>query len=253
MALSKGIIDRAFDAGSENPSLYLKRYPAAMRPQKGGYEIQCTPQEIASVISQVRSYLTGKRMLCIGTETLGAERFMAENMGIEQIDYIGSALTSNMIGLSNSDATLKQVSEPSGLYDLITLFGHVTISLDKLMDFAKIGTHVVCLGTAPLSKNPEIRALWMGVRRKYMTMLQTGARDYETGTGVVKVLYVKNSAIPSTPSPVVIDDKIEEESEQWNESELAIMARQHEEKEAPYGRKLDGTPKKKRGRQAVAA
>jgi len=255
--LSKGIIDRAFDAGTENPSLYLKRYPAAIRPPKGGYEIQCTPQELAAVISQVRSYMTGKRMLCLGTETLGAERFMAENMGITELDYIGSALATNVIGLSNSNVTLKQVKEPTGTYDVITVFGHVKITLHQLMDFAKIGTHVICIGVATAAKNAELRSLWMGMRRKYMTMLQTGARDYETGTGVVKVLYVKTPAIPSIPSPVVVED--EEESEpfpnvlsnggQWTDEEKAVM----EAQQAPYGRKADGTPKKRPGRQAVAA
>lgn len=254
--LSKGIIDRAFDAGTYNPAVYLRRYPAAMRPKQGGYEIQCTPQEIASLISQVRSYLTGKRMLCLGTETLGAERFIAENCGMEEMDilnpsysaiFIGGVHALNSKGLEQNDIKSKQVHIPSGVYDLITIFGKPSMNIDQIMEFAKIGTHVVCLGTSALSKNPEMRSLWMGMRKKYMTMLQTGARDYETGVGIVKVLYVKNSPTPSLASPVVIEDDM-----QWNEEEKEILHRQHELKEAPYGRKKDGTPKSRPGRPVVA-
>ncbi len=253
MALSLGLIDRAFDAGVSDPALYYRRYPKVQWRPKGGYEIQCTPQELAAVISNIRSYLPGKRMLCIGSESLGAERFMAENMSIKEIDYIGTALKRNLDEVDGTGITIKKVSQPEGQYDLITVFGKPSMSIDQIMDFTKINGFIVCLGIGTASKQPELRTFWMGMRKKFMTMLQTGARDYETGVGIVKVLYGKTKIAP--PNAPIEPETVMVASGKGVEKDIDALMDQEEKQsativdsEAPYGRKKDGSPKKKPGR-----
>ncbi len=183
-----GLIDRAFLCGSHDPVKYYKKFPRSVWNQKGGYEIQATPQELASVISMSRAWIKGHRMLSVGTETLGSERFIAENLGVLEMDYIGTALDGNL----KTNFKVNKVNVPSGKYDLVTVFG--TGKIEALLPFTKLGTLVVFLGIGRLAANPTLRAGWMGIRKKHMTMLQSGGQDWEMGCGVVKILFETKGA-----------------------------------------------------------
>lgn len=198
-----GLIDRAFLCGSHDPARYYKKYPRITWAPKGGYEIQSTPSEIAAVISQVRSYLRGHRMLCIGTETLGAERFIAENCGILEMDYIGDALPKNVLGLQDSNVKVTVAKGMVGDYDLITVFGQQPINLELLGNHSKIGTFIIFLGISVAGNGaaPAARSGWLAARKKYMSMLQTGGADYETGVGVVRVLFLPEG---KNPNPTLV-------------------------------------------------
>ncbi len=194
-----GLIARAFLAGSHDPSKYYKKYPKAQWIPKGKYELQTTPGEIAAVITHTKPYLRGKRMLCVGTETLGSERFIAESLGILEMDVIGEALPDNVTALKETK-TVNLGKAPSGTYDIITAFGQADIS--KVIQHCKVGTFVVCLDVGPKTDNQELRKAWLGLRKThaaYMTVFQSGGMPYETGIGVVKVL----SAI-SAQSPTIL-------------------------------------------------
>ncbi len=187
--MSNGLIDRAFLSGSHDPALYYRKYPRILWKEKGGYEIQATPQEIAAAISQSRAWVKGSRMLAVGSETLGAERFIAENLGMLDVEYIGSALPYN---LENKP---KKVDKPTGKYDVITVYG--TAKVEALLPFTKIGTLIIFIGVGPLAKNPELRQSWLNIRKKHMTMLQTGGENWQTGVGVVKILFVEGQDVKS--------------------------------------------------------
>ncbi len=194
-----GLIARAFLAGSHDPSKYYKKYPKAQWIPKGKYELQTTPGEIAAVITHTKPYLRGKRMLCVGTETLGSERFIAESLGILEMDVIGESLPDNVAALKETK-TVNLGKAPSGTYDIITAFGKADIS--KVIQHCKVGTFVVCLDVGPKTDNQELRKSWLGLRKThaaYMTVFQSGGMPYETGIGVVKVL----SAI-SAQSPTIL-------------------------------------------------
>ncbi len=187
--MSGGLIDRAFLCGSQDPTKFYKKFPRSVWNKAGGYEIQATPQELAAVISMSRAWIKGHRMLSVGTETLGAERFIAENLGILEMDYIGSASETNV---KESSFKTGKVNAPSGKYDLITVFG--TGKIEALFPFTKLGTLVIFLGIGRLAGNPTLRAGWMGIRKKHMTMLQSGGQDWEMGCGVVKILFETKGA-----------------------------------------------------------
>lgn len=181
--MSNGLIDRAFLSGSHDPALYYRKYPRIQWKDKGGYEIQTTPAEVAAIITQSRAWVKGSRMLAVGSETLGAERFIAENLGMLDVEFIGNALPHN-----RDEIKAKSVKVPSGKYDIITVYG--TAKVDALLPFTKIGSLVVFLGVGALSKNPALRTSWLAIRKKHMTMLQTGGEAWQTGVGVVKILFV---------------------------------------------------------------
>lgn len=210
--LSLGLIDTAFMRGSHDPAMYLRKYPRASWTQRGGYEIQTTPQEVAAVISHIRSYLRGNRMLCVGSETLGAERFIAEKTAILDIDYIGTALVQNITGLTDSKIKVEKVEAPRGDYDVVTVFGGLE-NLEQIEQHVKIGTFIVFLGTGTVNGKPlALRAAWMAARKKYMAILQTGSLPYETGVGIVKVLFVPPNKVVVSTMQMPKDEKPEEES-----------------------------------------
>ncbi len=188
--MSNGLIDRAFLSGSHDPATYYRKYPRILWKEKGGYEIQSTPQELSAAITQSRAWVKGTRMLAVGTVTFGAERFLAENLGMLDVEYIGEALP-------NNTESAKKVTKPTGKYDVITVFG--TAKVDALLPFTKIGSLVIFIGVGPLAKNPALRASWLAIRKKHMTMLQTGGESWQTGIGVVKIQFV--DALPEVPVP----------------------------------------------------
>ncbi len=188
--MSNGLIDRAFLSGSHDPALYSRKYPRILWKDKGGYEIQTTPAEVAAVITQSRAWVKGSRMLAVGTGTLGAERFIAENLGMLDVEYIGEALPANRDAIK-----AKNVKAPSGKYDIITVFGSAKV--DALLPFSKIGTLVVFIGVGALAKNQPLRTSWLSIRKKHMTMLQTGGEGWQTGVGVVKILFVDGQDVQS--------------------------------------------------------
>jgi len=188
-----GLISRAFLAGSHDPSRYYKKYPQSTWIQKGGYEIQTTPDELAAVISHTRAYLKGNRMLCLGAETLGAERFLAENLGILEIDVCILSSGNELAALNRNVASMTGIkvnlgaNPPKGRYDIVTVFGGAT--LENVLDHVKIGSFIVFLGTTE-KENSRLRMLWMQTRKAHMAQLQSGGLPYETGVGVAKVLFV---------------------------------------------------------------
>lgn len=182
--MANGLIDRAFLSGSHDPATYYRKFPRSTWNERGGYQIQTTPNEVAAIITESRAWVRGHRMLCVGTGTLGAERFIAENLKMLEVDYIGDALEANAKAIS-----AKKVSEPSGRYDVITLFG--TAKVEAILRFTKIGTLVVFIGVGPQAKNPALRTAWLGIRKKHMTMLQTGGEAWQTGVGIMKILFVE--------------------------------------------------------------
>ncbi len=208
-----GLISRAFLAGSHDPQKYYKKYPKATWIPKGKYEIQATPAEISAVIVHAKPHLKGKRMLCVGTETLGSERFIAENLGILEMDVIGNSLPDNLTSLKETK-TVNTGKSPSGTYDLITVFGKANVS--KVMSHCKVGTLVVFLGIGAKGGDPELRKTWMAMRKAYLALLQTGGSDFETGVGVIKVLYVNTDVAPvvlKVIEPEVENEEGEAESE----------------------------------------
>lgn len=179
--LKDGIIDRAYFAGTDNPGKYHRRYPRTRWGSAGGYRIQTTPQELSMVVAQVRSLLHGKRMLCVGYQTAGAERFLAENCGILETHFLGEP--KSPVAEANIKAIGgKIVSKPDGDYSLVVLFGDSKPDYSLLRDngfmvFIGIGTQ----------ENPKLRAEWMKARRAHRPDLQTGSLPFQTGVGVVMV------------------------------------------------------------------
>lgn len=75
-----GTIEKAVMSGSDNPSLYMRRFPAEER-KAGGYRLQDTPHELAQAVSVIRSHSAPKYVICFGVETGGSERFLMEECG----------------------------------------------------------------------------------------------------------------------------------------------------------------------------
>lgn len=207
--MSNGLIDRAFLSGSHDPALYYRKYPRILWKEKGGYEIQTTPAEVAAIVTQSRAWVKGSRMLAVGTVTLGTERFIAENLGMLDVEYIGEALPANRDAIKP-----KSVKAPTGKYDVITVYG--TAKVDAILPFTKIGTLVIFIGVGSLSNNPALRTSWLNIRKKHMTMLQTGGEPWQTGVGVIKILFVDGQDKAGSDEPEA-DDRVGEDISSAND------------------------------------
>ncbi len=296
-----GIVNKAALVGSADPDKYMQRWPRDLR-KPGGYQLQMSPHDIAALINHVRPNLKGKRMLCVGVETFGAERFIAEELGMLEIDVIynhgyGVDAAKNMSELSGV-----RFDRLSGTYDLITLFGDNEFNLSAILQYAHIGTQVACLGTSSRNNAPDVRRCWYELRRLHTPILQT-VDNYDMGVGVAKIIFKEelnafqkhkteglfvrretrdSQGISSSHATGSETTTLREHGEQ-DESQQPAQAENHPGQEsagnpgrsqeetgrespdssplrerrsedsqesvaAPYGRKLDGTPKKRPGR-----
>ncbi len=275
-----GIVNKAALVGSSDPDLYMRRWQRDLR-KPGGYEIQMSPHDIAALISYARPYMKNKRMLCIGAETCGAEKFIAEELGMVEVNMKGE--------------------KPHGTYDLVTIFGEGEYNLGSILEYTHINSLVAVLNTNKDSQRPSLRQVWMDLRRMHFPLLQTVDR-YDMGVGMVKITYEEKKHANAGPLYTQRLDGAIRESWSKGKAEQPTQAShseagQRESREevrqegqgergtqdhpqraeeeagrraphspsvqegrpedlqagidAPYGRKLDGTPKKRPGRVAA--
>lgn len=293
-----GIVNKAVHAGNADPEKYMKRWDRNVRETKypANYQIQMSPHDIAALINHVRPNLRGKRMLCIGVETFGAERFIAEELGITSVDVVrfspeAEANIRQLVGLGFS---VRNMQENDSSYDLITIFGDNEFNLSAILQYSHVGTQVACLGTSTRNDSPDLRRCWYELRRLHTPILQT-VDNYDMGVGVVKIIF-KEEPNGQSKQPLYArksNANLRQHGEQENngqqsaqtengigqesagntgrakeeagresldsppireggQEDLQWSEEQKEKMTAPYGRKLDGTPMKRRGRQAVA-
>ncbi len=301
-----GIVNKAALVGSADPDKYMQRWPRDLR-KPGGYNLQMSPHDIAALINHVRPNLKGKRMLCVGVETFGAERFIAEELGMMSIEVYRPTTEASlgMIAMKHEGAYCRPVEEIKGTFDLITLFGDNEFNLSAILQYAHIGTQVACLGTSSRNDSPDLRRCWYELRRLHTPILQT-VDNYDMGVGVAKIIYKEeaNGSISQSKAKGLFVRRETGVSQGISSSHAtgreAAAVRQHGEQEqnhsqqpaqaenhpgqesarnpgraevqavggapdsapvqerrsedsqesvaAPYGRKLDGTPKKRPGR-----
>lgn len=290
-----GIVNKAALAGSADPDKYMKKWPREAQ-KRGGYNLQLSPQDIAALVNHVRPNLKGKRMLCIGVETFGTERFIAEELGMNAVQVLKPPNNPNFNDPYIGNNLNVDVSDKiEGTFDIITLFGDGEFDLNQILQYSKIGTMVACLGIAIHAKQIDLRRCWFELRRLHHPILQN-VDNYDTGVGVVKITYKEDNYVGSK-KPIYakrIDESIRQvgsqteqpvetgnhqtdkngsvnQGNQGNQSDqsskdeinsprsetetgykpsssVSIQAENTKDVDAPYGRKLDGTPKKKPGR-----
>ncbi len=162
-----GVVQKAALVGSDNPEIYMRRWQRDLR-KPGGYRLQMSPHDIAALISYARPYMKNKRMLCIGAETCGAEKFIAEELGMVEVNLKGE--------------------KPHGTYDLVTIFGEGEYNLGSILEFTHVNSLVAVLNTNKDAQRPGLRQVWMDLRRMHFPLLQTVDR-YDMGVGMVKITY----------------------------------------------------------------
>ncbi len=186
---SGGIVNKAALCGSANPELYMKRWQKQFH-RGGGYQMQMSPNDIALLVNHARPYLKNKRMLCIGVETFGAERFIAEELGMIEVDIWNPESSPKLSENMKQVAGSKMVSEPSSQYDLITLFGEGDFNLEGILRFGRVNGLVCCLNTNKLANMPALRQVWMDLRRLHFPLLQT-VEAADMGIGMARITYLE--------------------------------------------------------------
>lgn len=202
-----GIIDKIIDSGSENPEKYMKRVDRN-RWVSGGYHVQASPFELAQAISAIRAYAAPRSMLCAGVDSAGAERFMAEELGILSIRFLeGSehpAFARNGEGLQSAGI----VKATCKTFDLVTVRGENAVAdFETCKPFLRDGTVVVVFDTSFDNGVKAAKEVWFAHRRVQMSILHT--HDVGIGVFVVKNLAAMGvtSVRADVQKPIVEESK----------------------------------------------
>lgn len=176
-----GLIDKAVQSGSDNPEIYCKRVDRSYWVT-GGYHLQATPHELAQTVSAIRTHSAPRSMLCVGVESGGVERFLAEELGILSVRFIGvkepvhPAFEKNSAQLENIGVAKSNAKT----FDLIVVMGG---DFEAAKAFVREGTVVAVFETGIDAKRPGNRAVWHEHRRAQNVLLHT----HERGVGVFMV------------------------------------------------------------------
>lgn len=176
-----GLIDKAIQSGSDNPAIYCKRIDRAQWVT-GGYHLQATPHELAQTISAIRTHAAPRSMLCLGVESGGVERFLAEELGILSIRFMSVAEPPHEAFLRNSSA-LEDIGVRKATcdkFDLIVVMGG---DFEAAKPFVREGTVVVVLETGMDAGRAKNRGLWHEHRKSQNILLHT----HDRGVGVFLV------------------------------------------------------------------
>lgn len=191
-----GIVNKAAEAGSADSEKYMRHWQRHFR-KDGGYQLQMSPHDIASLVNHSKPYMRNHRMLCIGVETFGAERFIAEELGMLEVDIInGNDVPDNGVILRKGGVKLESTLNPSGTYDLITLFGDGEFNLDAILQYSHVNTLVACLNTNIAAGMPDLRRCWFELRNKHFAILQT-TEKMDMGVGIVRITHKEENHVVS--------------------------------------------------------
>lgn len=193
-----GLIEKIVISGSDNADRYLKRIEPSKRVS-GGYCIQATPFELSQIISAIRAHSAPRSMLCVGVDSAGTERILAEELGIMSIRFTGESehpkFEANCKALESNGIKKAECKT----FDLITVFGESALAdFEAVKGFIRQGTVVVVFDTGMDAMQPECRLLWHKHRNIQNTLLHT----HEIGTGVFMVKnMIAMGAMPEVPVP----------------------------------------------------
>lgn len=191
-----GLIDKAIISGSDNPERYLKRVDRN-KWVKGGYCIQATPFELAQTISAIRSHSAPKSMLCVGVDSAGTERFMAEELGIMSIRFTEEsghpAFAGNCEALQECGVRKAECKT----FDLVTVSGEsAMVAFEAVKPFLRDGSVVAVFDTGVDAMQPECRLLWHTHRKSQTVILHT----HEQGVGVFMVKNMTAMGVENVPN-----------------------------------------------------
>jgi hypothetical protein len=190
--MAVGLVNQAILAGSSDTELYQKRVFRDVR-KAGGYQIQTPPHDIAAMVNHARHALKGKRMLCIGSETLGAERFIAEQLGMLSMDILyaseGKPSSDNATTLIRDGIRVNGSGKPEGIYDLIFLTGDNDFNLTRILfEHSKVDTLVCTPNINVKMAQGGLREAWFYLRAKHFAVLQTPHTDWD-GCGMARITH----------------------------------------------------------------
>lgn len=181
-----GMINKVVLCGNADPARFMRKWRQDLKVENG-YRIQASPHDLASLVNFIPPWLKGKRMLCVGGETFGAERFIAEQCGITEIDFTGYPEQNNITALKDTGVKMTHVDSPKGPYNLMVLFGEGEFNLDLVLSLVKVDSLIICLNVATTAGFKGARDVWMVLRRKYRPIVQNTFDEFDCGVGVVVI------------------------------------------------------------------
>lgn len=188
------IAEAVLRAGLDNHDHFAPGMPGAWT---GGYFIQQNPLELAALVSLLQSRNTFKSALSIGIAAGGCERFLVENVGIQQLAIVDDGQHWNhwawvmlnrpavaakiplaeFIGDSHSDVA--KTFMRAGRYDLVGIDGdHSTYGVRAdwdavrplLLPGAVVWFHDIALD---IPGQDGAARLWWELRQRYQVVLET--------------------------------------------------------------------------------
>ena len=187
-----GMTNKLSQLGYDDPKKYLGRFPALALNPAGGYRIRATPHELSGLIAGIKAKTNGAsiaRCLSVGSLTLGAERAICENTGVQRLEVFGSSGIGYLANLKALDISVaKTVQRPDGKYDLILIANDY--EMGELLNYCHAGTLIVCLG---IGNGGEAKNTWGKFRAKYRAniLMQSVGMPFETGIGLLEVSWVE--------------------------------------------------------------
>lgn len=205
---SNGLIHKLSVLGSRDATKFMARFPKGNR--EGNYELEHTPHELAFVIAVVRSHRIGaRRVLSVGSGTLGAERAIVENVGAFELDVVAkegrqfpASRAQNIKALEAEGVKVRVGPEKvSDEYDLVLLAGDDKIDCAWVLGKVKMNGLVVTLGNGMRMEWPNLRSAFFWFRNNQRLVGQTGAAFGEVGAGIVEITHKPEAMRKAKPEP----------------------------------------------------
>lgn len=198
-----GLVNKLAVLGSADGRKFLKRFPGEVGVG-GRYEIEHTPHELALVIASIRAYhITSRRVLSLGSRTMGAERAIMENIGATSLDWQSAqppetpAHARNLAALADDGVVVR--NQIDGQYDLVLVAGDDPMSYPAVAACARTGGLVAILGSGVAMGWPNLRMLFFRFRNGgHRQEAYTGSGYGEVGVGVFALTH--HPAAEETPA-----------------------------------------------------
>lgn len=198
-----GLVSKLALLGSADGRKFLKRFPGESSVV-GHYEIEHTPHELALAIATIRAYhVTSRRVLSLGSRTMGAERAIMESIGATSLDWLSAttpespAHARNIAALEGDGVVVRHQAD--GQYDLVLVAGDDPMSYPAVAAYARAGGLVAILGSGVAMGWPNLRQLFFRFRNGgHRQEAYTGSGYGEVGVGVFALTH--HPAAEETPA-----------------------------------------------------
>lgn len=217
----------------------------------GGYKATQTPHEMALIIQDLRTTRQFPSYLAYGASTGGTERVIAENIGCLSVSFANPQdgfkedLEANIRGMEAQGIKIRQGSLSKMNPDLISFSGeNAETDFQAAIPYMEEKTAVAVFGANEKYGCQGSVMLWRKLRKAHEWVSVTT----DNGIGYVRIrlesIPGENERRRDEAKVKELDTVMPDTAERLKRNSITLLP----PVSAPYGKKKDGTPKKRPGR-----